>query len=38
LGHGGQKYISSVLGCHHQTVLTGIDEIVNTTEIPEGCI
>ena len=36
LGHGGQKYISSVLGCHHQTVMTGIDEIVNGTEIPEG--
>ena len=38
LGHGGQKYISSVLGCHHQTVMTGIDEIVNGTEIPEGRI
>ncbi len=35
LGHGGQKYISSVLGCHLQTVMTGIDEIVNGTEIPE---
>jgi hypothetical protein len=38
LGHGGQKYISSVLGCHHQTVMTGIDEIVNGTEIPDGKI
>ena len=38
LGHGGQKYISSVLGCHHQTVMTGIDEIVNGTEILEGRI
>jgi hypothetical protein len=38
LGHGGQKYISSVLGCHHQTVMTGIDEIVNGTETPEGRI
>ena len=35
LGHGGQKYISSVLGCHHQTVMTGIDEIVNGTETPK---
>ena len=35
LGHGGQKYISSVLGCHSQTVMAGIDEIVNGTEIPE---
>lgn len=35
LGHGGQKYISSVLGCHPQTVMAGIDEIVNGTEIPE---
>ena len=34
LGHGGQKYISSVLGCHPQTVMAGIDEIVNGTEIP----
>ena len=38
LGHGGQKYISSVLGCHHQTVMAGIDEIVNGTEMPEGRI
>jgi len=35
LGHGGQKYISNVLGCHSQTVKAGIDEIVNGTEIPE---
>jgi hypothetical protein len=35
LGHGGQKYLSSVLGCHPQTVMAGIDEIVNGTEIPE---
>ena len=34
LGHGGQKYISSVLGCHPQTVMAGIDEIINGTEIP----
>ena len=38
LGHGGQKYISSLLGCHHQTVKTGIDEIVNSKEIPEEMI
>jgi hypothetical protein len=35
LGHGGQKYISSVLGCHPQTVMAGIDEINNGTETPE---
>ena len=35
LGHGGQKYISSVLGCHFQTVMAGIDEIVNGSDIPE---
>ena len=29
LGHGGQKYISSVLGCHFQTVMAGINEITN---------
>jgi hypothetical protein len=38
LGHGGQKYICSVLGCHPQTVMAGIEEIVNGTEIPEGRI
>ena len=31
LGHGGQAYISNVLGCHCQTVMAGIDEIVNGT-------
>src|SRR5680860_54955 len=35
LGHGGQKYISSVLGCHFQTVMAGINEITNGTDIPE---
>jgi len=35
LGHGGQAYISNVLGCHCQTVMAGIDEIVNGTKIPE---
>ena len=35
LGHGGQKYISNVLGCHPQTVMVGIDEITNGTETPE---
>jgi hypothetical protein len=29
LGHGGQNYISSVLGCHFQTVMAGINEITN---------
>ena len=38
LGHGGQKYISSVLGCHPQTVMAGIDEIINGTEIPVDII
>src|SRR5450756_358355 len=35
LGHGGQKYICSVLGCHFQTVMAGINEITNGTDIPE---
>jgi hypothetical protein len=35
LGHGGQAYISNVLGYHCQTVMAGIDEIVNGTKIPE---
>src|SRR5665648_740455 len=34
-GHGGQKYISSMLGCHFQTVMAGINEITNGTDIPE---
>jgi hypothetical protein len=35
LGHGGQKYISSVLRCHPQTVMAGIDDITDGTETPE---
>ena len=38
LGHGGQKYISSVLGCHFQTIMAGIDELKNGTETPEDRI
>jgi len=38
LGHGGQNYISSVLGCHFQTVMAGINEITNDTETPEDRI
>jgi hypothetical protein len=38
LGHGGQNYISNVLGCHFQTVMAGIDEIRNGTETPEDRI
>src|SRR5674536_355579 len=34
LGHGGQNYISSVPGCHFQTVMAGINEITNGTETP----
>ena len=35
LGHGGQIYISNVLGCHFQTVMAGINEITNGTETPD---
>lgn len=38
LGHGGQKYISSVLGCHFQTIMAGIDELKNGTGTPEDRI
>src|SRR5664280_658947 len=38
LGHGGQNYISSVLGCHFQTVMAGINEITNGIETPENRI
>src|SRR5665647_2661473 len=35
LGHGGQNYIYSVLGRHFQTVMAGINEITNGTNVPE---
>ena len=38
LGHGGQKYISSVLGCDPQTVMAGTNAINNGTETPEDRI
>jgi hypothetical protein len=35
LGHGGQNYISSVLGCHFQTVMAGspIDKEIRWTNL-----
>ena len=38
LGHGGQKYISSVLGCAPHTIMVGTNEINNDTETPEDRI
>jgi hypothetical protein len=38
LGHGGQNYISSVLGCHFQTIMAGINEITKGTETPDDRI
>jgi len=38
LGHGGQNYVSSVLGCHFQTVMVGINEITNGIEAPDNRI
>ena len=38
LGHGGQKYISAILGCHFQTVMVGINEITNGIETPDNRI
>jgi len=38
LGHGGQNYISSVLGCHFQTIMAGIKEIAKGTETPDDRI
>ena len=35
LGHGGQKYISNVLGCHFQTIMAGINEITNGIKTPD---
>ena len=38
LGHGGQKYISRVLGCDPHTIMEGTNEIHNDTETPEDRI
>jgi len=38
LGHGGQKYISSVMSCHFQTIMAGINEITNGIENPDNRI
>jgi hypothetical protein len=38
LGHGGQNYISNVLGCHFQTIMAGINEITKGTETPDDRI
>ena len=38
LGHGGQKYMSSVLGCDPHTIMVGTNEINNDTETPEDRI
>jgi hypothetical protein len=38
LWHGGQNYISSVMGCHFQTVMAGINEIANDIEAPDNSI
>jgi hypothetical protein len=38
LGHGGQNYISSVLGCHFKTVMAGINDITNGLKTPDDRI
>jgi hypothetical protein len=38
LGHGGQNYVSGVLGCHFQTVMAGINEITNGIETSDDRI
>src|SRR5665647_3105497 len=38
LGHGGQNYISCMLGCHFQTVMARVNEITNGTETPDNRI
>ena len=38
LGHGGQNYISSVLGCHFQTIMAGIYEVTKGIKAPDNSI
>jgi DeoR/GlpR family transcriptional regulator of sugar metabolism len=36
LGHGGQEYLSRLLGCSTKTIKRGLVELANPEEIPVG--
>jgi hypothetical protein len=36
LGHGGQTYIRSVLGCDYKTLRRGMQELKSLPELPPG--
>jgi hypothetical protein len=36
LGHGGQTYISQLLGCDHKTLQRGLDELDHPPDLPPG--
>jgi hypothetical protein len=38
LGHGGQVYISGLLGCDHKTLQRGLEELDHPPNLPPGRI
>jgi hypothetical protein len=36
LGHGGQKYISDLLGCDEKTIQKGLSELENQVELKKN--
>jgi hypothetical protein len=38
LGHGGQTYISQLLGCDHKTLQRGLQELDHPPSLPPGRI
>ena len=36
LGHGGQTYVRSVLGCDYKTLRRGMEELSNLPDLPRG--
>lgn len=38
LGHGGQVYISGLLGCDVKTIRRGLEELDDPTLLPDGRI
>ena len=38
LGHGGQAYISQLLGCDHKTLQRGLQELDHPPQLPPGRI
>ena len=38
LGHGGQAYISQLLGCDHKTLQHGLQDLDHPPQLPPGRI